>query len=445
MTNNFKFKYDMKQLDVNLMHPAEQITTIIGRIYRSEMTTTSGGNLSIMDENGDMWITPASIDKGSLTPADIICVKADGTIVGPHRPSSEYPFHKAIYKMNPNIHSVVHAHPPGLVTFSMVHQVPDTSILPQAHAVCGPVGFAGYAIPGSELLGQKIVAEFQKNPDYKAVVMENHGVVVAGTDIADAYRRFETLELCARTILNAKTLGEPKYLSDEQIRQNDTAANTPLPHFSGAGHPSDERAIRAEICKIVRRACVQHLMCSSYGTASVRWRGNDFLITPADKQRWDLEPEDIVQVKDGMVEEGKNASRAAALHYEIYRRNPKVNSIILTQSPALMGFCTTGVKFDVRTIPESWIFLQDIPTFPFGSQYDERRTELVDEFKKRPFVMVENDCVIVTGDQLINTFDRLEVADFSARSLILAAPLGKLNPITDDEIEKLRVAFHVGE
>lgn len=427
------------------MHPAEQITTIIGRIYRSEMTTTSGGNLSIMDENGDMWITPASIDKGSLTPADIMCVKADGTIVGPHRPSSEYPFHKAIYKMNPNIHSVVHAHPPGLVTFSMVHQVPDTSILPQAHAVCGPVGFAGYAIPGSELLGQKIVAEFQKNPDYKAVVMENHGVVVAGTDIADAYRRFETLELCARTILNAKTLGEPKYLSEEQIRQNDKAANTPLPHFSGAEHPSDERAIRTEICKIVRRACAQHLMCSSYGTASIRWKGNDFLITPADKQRWDLEPEDIVQVKDGMVEEGKNASRAAALHYEIYRRNPKVNSIILTQSPALMGFCTTGVKFDVRTIPESWIFLQDIPTFPFGSQYNEHRAELVDEFQKRPFVMVENDCVIVTGDQLINTFDRLEVADFSARSLILAAPLGKLNPITDDEIEKLRVAFHVGE
>ena len=427
------------------MHPAEQIAIIIGRIYRSEMTTTSGGNLSIMDENGDMWITPAAIDKGSLTPADIMCVKADGTIIGPHRPSSEYPFHKAIYKMNPHIHSVIHAHPPGLVTFSMVHQVPDTSIIPQARATCGPVGFAEYALPGSELLGKKIVAEFKKNPDYKAVIMENHGVVVAGTDIADAYQRFETLELCARTILNAKTLGEPKYLSEEQILQHEKAVNTPFQHFMNVEHPSDERAIRAEICKIVRRACSQGLMCSSYGTASVRWRGNDFLITPSSKQRWDLDPEDIVQVKDGMVEAGKNASRSVALHYEIYRRNPKVNSIILTQSPALMGFCTTGVKFDVRTIPESWIFLQDIPTFPFGSQYNEHLTELADEFKQRPFVMLENDSVVVTGDQLINTFDRLEVADFSARSLILAAPLGKLNPITDEEIEELRVAFHVGE
>lgn len=427
------------------MHPAEQIAIIIGRIYRSEMTTTSGGNLSIMDDNGDMWITPAGIDKGSLTPADIMCVKADGTIIGPHRPSSEYPFHKAIYKMNPHIHSVIHAHPPGLVTFSMVHQVPDTSIIPQARATCGPVGFAEYALPGSELLGKKIVAEFQKNPDYKAVIMENHGVVVAGDDIADAYQRFETLELCARTILNAKTLGEPKYLSEEQILQHERAVNTPFQHFMNVEHPSDERAIRSEICKIVRRACSQGLMCSSYGTASVRWKGNDFLITPSSKQRWDLEPEDIVQVKDGMVEAGKNASRSVALHYEIYRRNPKVNSIILTQSPSLMGFCTTGVKFDVRTIPESWIFLQDIPTFPFGSQYNENLTKLADEFRHRPFVMLENDSVVVTGDKLINTFDRLEVADFSARSLILAAPLGKLNPITDEEIEELRVAFHVGE
>ena len=53
--------------------------------------------------------------------------------------------------------------------------------------------------------------------------------------------------------------------------------------------------------------------------------------------------------------------------------------------------------------------------------------------------------MVVTGDKLINTFDRLEVADFSARSLILAAPLGNLKPITDAEIEDLRVAFHVGE
>ena len=245
----------MKQLDIKLMHPAEQIAIIIGRIYHGGMTTTTGGNVSIMDDNGDMWITPAGIDKGNLTPADIMCVKPDGTIIGPHRPSSEYPFHRAIYKMNPKAHSVIHAHPPGLVTFSIIHKVPDTSILPQARAVCGPVGFAKYATPGSEQLGKNIVDEFKKNPEYKAVIMENHGVVLYGEDIADAYQRFETLELCARTILNAKTLGEPKYLTDEQILKHDKAVNTPFQHFMNVDYPSDERAIRSEICRIVRRAC----------------------------------------------------------------------------------------------------------------------------------------------------------------------------------------------
>lgn len=434
----------MKKIDTKLMHPAEQVALIIGRIYRRKMTTTSGGNVSIMDDNGDMWITPAGIDKGSLTPADIMCVKADGTIVGPHRPSSEYPFHRALYKMRPHMRSVIHAHPPGLVTFSIIHQVPDTSIIPQARAVCGPVGFAPYALPGSELLGEKIAAEFASNPDYKAVIMENHGVVLMGEDIADAFERFETLELCARTILNAKTLGTPVYLTDEQMLRHEKAVSLDFQHFMNVQHPSDERAIRAEICDIVHRSCAQGLMCSSYGTASVRWRGNDFLITPSDKQRWDIEPEDIVQVKDGRVEAGKNASRSTALHYEIYKRNPKINSIILTQTPYLMGYATTGVKFDVRTIPESWIFLQDIPLYPFGSQYSDPET-MAEGFRKLPCALLANDSIVVTGDKLINTFDKLEVADFSARSLIMAAPVGKLNPITDDEIEDLRVAFHVGE
>ena len=434
----------MKQLNTNLMHPAEQLVLIIGRIYRSGMTTTSGGNLSIMDDNGDIWITPAGIDKGSLTPKDIMCVKADGTVIGPHRPSSEYPFHRALYRMRPKMRAVIHAHPPGLVTFSIVHKIPDTSILPQARNVCGPIGFAPYDIPGSEALGEKIAEEFRKNPEYKAVIMENHGVVLCGEDIADAYQRFETLELCARTILNAGTLDKPVFLTEEQIQFHESSLPNNFQHFMNVQHPSDERAIRTEIVKIVRRACNQKLMASSYGTVSVRWKGNDFLITPPGVQRWDIDEEDIVQIRDGMAEAGKTPSHSAALHFEIYRRNPKVNAIILTQCPSLMGFCTSDAKFDVRTIPESWIFLQDVPKFPFGAQYTEPE-KLAEAFKTRPCAMLANDSIVVASDSLLNAFDRLEVAEFAAKSLILAKPLGTLHPITDKEVEDLRVAFHVGE
>lgn len=185
-------------------------------------------------------------------------------------------------------------------------------------------------------------------------------------------------------------------------------------------------------------------MISTYGTVPVRWRGNDFLITPPGVPRWDIEPENIVQVKNGMVEAGKIPSRSVAMHQAIYQSNPHIDSIILTQSPALMGFCTSGVKFDVRTIPESWIQLQDVPIVPFGLQYEDPMA-IPEMTKKHPCLLLANDSVLITGKKLIDTFDHLEVAEFSAKSLIMAAPIGKLKPINDKEIEELRIAFHVGE
>ena len=71
---------------------------IIGKIYKSRLTTTTGGNVYIIDENGDIWVTPAGMDKGSLHPKDMVCIKKDGTISGRYKPSSEYPFHKAFMK-----------------------------------------------------------------------------------------------------------------------------------------------------------------------------------------------------------------------------------------------------------------------------------------------------------------------------------------------------------
>ncbi|MHB9142660.1 MAG: class II aldolase/adducin family protein, partial [Paludibacter sp.] len=317
----------MKQLDVNLMHPVEQINVIIGRIYRSGMTTTSGGNISIKDGNGDIWITPSAVDKGSLTVKDIVCVKKDGTIVGLHKPSSEYPFHKAIYETRPELTAIIHAHPPGLVAFSIARQVPDTSIVPQARKICGEIGFAPYGCPGSEELGGKIANEF-KNRKFKAVIMENHGVVLGGTDMMDAYQRFETLEFCCRTIVNAGRIGKINTLTDEQISKYINHFPKNITPFMDVDHPSEEREIRSDMVSIIRRACDQGLMISTYGTVSVRWKENDFLITPRDVARWDILPKNIVQVKNGMTEAGKEPSRSVALHHRIYQLNPHINSII---------------------------------------------------------------------------------------------------------------------
>ena len=427
------------KLNTSLQHPRDQITAIIHRIYTAGLTTTSGGNISIRDDDGDIWVTPSAIDKGSLQRKDIVCVRKDGTVKGFHKPSSEFPFHKAIYEARPDIRAVIHAHPPALVSFSIVRKLPDTNIIPQARKVCGPIGYAGYALPGGEELGEKIAAEFRKG--FHAVIMENHGTVVGGSDLKDAFVRFETLEFAARTIINARTVGTPVFLSDEQIEDFESRIPEDLPEMGQARHPADELSIRRNISELVRRACAQGLMISSYGTVSVRWRDNDFLITPRDVPRWEIDLEDIIQIRDGKREPGKLPSRAIQVFSQIYRENQHVNSIILTQPPNIMAFGVSDAHMDVRTIPESWIFLQDIPKVEFGRQFDQAGTVAKALSPNTPAVLIQNDSIIVTGDKLLQTFDRLEVAEFSARSLIMGHPLGDLMPINKDQIEDLRKKF----
>ena len=60
------------------LHPRDELVLTMKRIYNYKMTTTSGGNLSIKDENGDIWITPTGVDKGTLTPRDIVHIRTTG-------------------------------------------------------------------------------------------------------------------------------------------------------------------------------------------------------------------------------------------------------------------------------------------------------------------------------------------------------------------------------
>ena len=429
----------MVKLNTTLQHPRDQITEIIRRIYTARLTTTSGGNISIIDDEGDIWVTPSAIDKGSLQRKDIVCVKKDGNVKGFHKPSSEFPFHKAIYEARPDIKAVIHAHPPALVSFSIVRKLPNTNIIPQARKICGPIGYAPYALPGGEELGKNIAVEFRKGFD--AVIMENHGTVVGGSDLKDAFVRFETLEFVARTILNASVIGEPVFLSDEQILDFESQIPADPPEMEKVEHPADELSIRRHISELVRRACTQGLMISSYGTVSVRWRGDDFLITPRNVPRWEMDLEDIVQIRDGKREAGKLPSRAIRILAQIYKKNPAVNSIILTQAPNIMAFGVSNASLDVRTIPESWIFLQDIPKIAFGNQFEEAGPVARAFSPNTPAIIVQNDSIIVTGDKLLQTFDRLEVAEFSARSLVMGHPMGELIPINENQIEDLRKNF----
>ncbi len=248
-------------------HPKDEILQTMKRIYDYRMTTTSGGNISIREENGDIWITPARVDKGNLGREDMVCMRGNQVLEGRHPPSSEYPFHLAIYEARPDLRAIVHAHPVALVAFSVVHRVPDTRLFHQTRHVCGEAGFADYELPGSTALGAKVAAIFLQGFD--CVILENHGVVTGGVSLQDAFHRFETLEFAGKTVIKASILGDVRYLDDDALELPALRA-VELPEFDRCAPTSSEKEARQKLCEFVRRAYRQRLFISTQGTFSAR-------------------------------------------------------------------------------------------------------------------------------------------------------------------------------
>lgn len=423
-----------------LTHPRDAIIQTMERIYRYRMTTTSGGNLSIRDGAGDIWISPARVDKGNLKRTDIICVKANGTIIGPHPPSSEYPFHQAIYRARPDLNAIVHAHPVALVAFSICGQTPDTRLFHQAQFVCGKTGFAPYALPGSDRLGAEIAASFADQ--CQSVILENHGVVVGGASLPQAFQRFEGFEFAAKTIIKARQLGEVRYLNAAQLEQARDRSVT-LASFTPPPATPAEMELRRQLCHFIRRGCRQRLLISTEGSFSVRLDGESFIITPTQHDRELLDASDLVMIQGDQCEIGKKASRAVYAHQAIYRRHPQVNAIAFAHPVNVTAFSVTNTPLDSRTIPESYVFLRDVQRVPYGVQY--RNDGNLAEYLSltSPVAILENDGVLVTGNSVLDTFDRLEVLETTSEALINARSIGNVSSMPESVIEELRAAFEL--
>ncbi len=420
-------------------HPRDQILQAMERIYRYRMTTTSGGNLSLREDNGDVWITPARVDKGGLRREDIVLIHPDGAIEGTRKPSSELPIHQEIRRRRPEIGGIVHAHPTALVAFSLVHEVPDTRLFHQARQVCGEAGFAPYELPGSVALGNRVADTFEQG--YDCVILENHGVVTAGSDLQQAFRRFETLEFTAKTHIKARLLGgNPRFLTDAEIdleRQRDGN----LEEFAPTPPSSHENEVRRRLAEFVRRAYRQRLFISTQGSYSARVDAGSFLITPYQVDRGTLDVEDLVLVRDGRAEAGKLPSRAATIHEAIYRRHPGMGAIVNAYPVNATAFSVSGIRLDSRTIPESYVVIRQVGHVPFGLQFLDPKELANLVSPMQPALILENDGVMVTGSDVLEAFDRLEVLESTAEAIINCRALGSLMPLSDQVTRELDEAF----
>lgn len=409
--------------------PKEQLVAIMKRIYAQGMTTTSGGNLSIKDENGNVYITPGGTDKGSMTAEDIVCIRADGTMEGKHKPSSEYPFHMKIYETRGDIRAILHAHPPAMVAYSIVRKVPDISAFPELKACIGSVGMAEYGLTGSEELGEKIAKVFAEGCNIAE--LENHGLVVGSTDIESAYQVFEAMDFSARIGIGASRLGGAK--NENPSGKGLTDENMEKPKDPSTEIPQEDRAVCEKLCEMVRRAWHQKLLYAGLGVFSARAESGTIYYIPQGTD----------QSAAGILDIRKLEQTGDSLHAKIYRTHPGIGSVVTAFPPELMAFAVTGTKFSSRIIPEIYMVMQDAVSLP-QVQYAGKPDEIAAVFDGRTSVAVlEGGGVIVTAPSLLKAYDRLEVAEYSARAILESSQLGNIVEITEKQVDEIRVQCHL--
>jgi L-fuculose-phosphate aldolase len=184
-------------------------------IYQKGWVAANDGNVSIRLDNNKILCTCTGISKGMMTVDDLIICDLDGNKMGGARErTSEIAMHLTIYRMRPDVSSVVHAHPTVATGFAVAGRPLNLALLPEVIIGLGSVPLAEYGLPGTPALTEGMLPYI---PKYDAILMGNHGAVSYGEDVYKAFFKMETVEHFARIALVAELLGGPKVLPKDEV------------------------------------------------------------------------------------------------------------------------------------------------------------------------------------------------------------------------------------
>lgn len=211
------------------------IVTVCRRLYERGLIAGPDGNVSVRVAPDRILVTPAGMSKVDVQVEDLVELALDGRqLRGATQASSEVQMHLRIYQRRPDVHAVVHAHPPTATGFSVAGESFAACVLPEVIFQVGWVPLVPYATPGTTALAdafEPFVAQ------HDAFLMANHGATTIGPTLTVAHQRMESLEHSARILLTARLLGRVNTLTPSQVEALVEARARAVPGATYPGCP----------------------------------------------------------------------------------------------------------------------------------------------------------------------------------------------------------------
>lgn len=196
----------------------EEIIKVCRRLDEKGLISAGDGNVSCRAGGDCILITPSGVSKGDMNPEQMVRTGIrDGIPEGPARPSSEIKMHLKVYRMNPEVFAVVHAHPPVATAVTLSGYPFNTKVLPEVWMMLGKVPVAPYATPSTDEVPLSIQPYIMES---RAILLKRHGAVTFGKSLMEACMRMEKIEHFARILFYASMLEDRKAsvaLSESEI------------------------------------------------------------------------------------------------------------------------------------------------------------------------------------------------------------------------------------
>jgi ribulose-5-phosphate 4-epimerase/fuculose-1-phosphate aldolase len=196
----------------------ELICTLAKSMFDRKLTGGSTGNISARTSDGGLLVSPTGTSFGRLDPGRLSRFDAQGMLIDGDKPTKEMPLHSAFYETRSSAGAVVHLHSCHSVALSMMPDVDADNFLPPLTPYgiikLGQVKLLPFFIPGDPAIGDAVRGLAGKR---SAVMLANHGPVVAGKDIEAACNAVEELEDTARLAMMTRGLS-PRALSQIQVQ-----------------------------------------------------------------------------------------------------------------------------------------------------------------------------------------------------------------------------------
>jgi L-fuculose-phosphate aldolase len=183
----------------------EEVASFMRRLYRTGLTSCSGGNISRRLPDGLVLITPSALDKGELAGRQVVAMTLSGeNLSRPLRPTMEAEMHLAIYRSRPDVMAVMHAHPAFATAFACAGAEIRADLTPETAMTLGVLAWAPNHPAGSRELAEGVAGALA---GADVAIMRGHGVIAVGPSLLKAFDRIEVAELAAKMTWILRTLG----------------------------------------------------------------------------------------------------------------------------------------------------------------------------------------------------------------------------------------------